>query len=120
MIAIADNDSLNHICLCAYDGEDLSYVKVDYVTDLSYAFHDRKGTVNISKWNTGHVENMDYAFHNSDHIDGIGELDVSNVKELTGVFDSYKGTADISKWEQINPEIYNNIINSLNKEKMAT
>lgn len=65
---------------------DLNFVDVSMVTDMSGLFEDSKFNGNISKWDVSKVTNMENMFHNSKFNGDISNWNVSNVVNMKGMF----------------------------------
>jgi surface protein len=123
---------------------DLSTWDVSNVYDMSYMFHGAKnfqGTfveywntsnvrtisgmfsslssfnANLSRWEVGNVEEMDFAFSSIDNFQGIGidTWNTSKVSNMAGMFSyTHSFNADLSNWDVGNVQSMNSMFTSSN------
>lgn len=80
----------------------LNWIDTSGVTSMANLFEnvfDPKIDVNISRWDTSHVEDMKYMFSDMIFNNDISRWDVSSVKIMEGMFSYSSFNGDISGWD---------------------
>ena len=80
----------------------LNWLDVSGVTDMNNLFavvREKTLNVNISRWDTSNVENMDNMFNGKHFNNNISRWDVSSVRTMECMFYLSTFTGDISGWD---------------------
>jgi len=79
---------------------DYDWIDTTYVTDMSNVFNGITCKINISRWNTSRVTNMNSMFYGCTEFNSdLSHFDVSNVTDMTYMFCGCKSfNQDISMW----------------------
>ena len=80
--------------------ENLNYLDVSHITDMSYLVQNSFFNANISEWDTSNVTNMMYMFANANRFNcDISRWNTSNVTNMSCMFKDSAFNQDISKWD---------------------
>ena len=101
---VKNKDELIKIIKNAKPNEDLNYLDVSGIIDMSGLFENSKFNGDISKWNVSNVEDMSYMFAGSNFNGDISKWDVKNVENMAYMFYNSSFNKDISKWDVKNVE----------------
>jgi len=100
-LKIKTKDELINIIKQVKDNQDLNYLDISGLTDLSDLFNKSTFNGDISKWNTSNVTDMSSLFENSNFDGGIEDWKVSNVTKMKNIFEKTKIDVlkEINKWD---------------------
>ena len=111
---VKDRKELKEIIKNAGKKENLNYLDVSSITDMSGLFRDYGYDFDgdISEWDVSNVKNMASMFEESSFNRDISKWDVSNVEDMSGMFAYSIFNGDISKWDVSNVKNMSNMFYS--------
>ena len=102
---VKDKEELKEIIRNAAPDEDLNYLDVSGITDMSKLFYGSEFNGDISKWDVSNVKYMSGMFRDSKFNGDISKWDVSNVEDMEDMFinSKFSRCKDLENWN-INPD----------------
>jgi len=117
MMIIKTKEELIKIIKNADLNENLNYLDISNVTDLSIVFSGSSFNGDISKWNTSNITDMSYMFYDSEFNGDISKWNTSNVTDMSFMFSHSKFSSDISKWNVSSVKNFNSLFYDTKKER---
>ena len=81
------------------DVENLGFIDVSNVKDMSYLFCGQGVPYILSGWDVSNVEDMNHMFYGAIFNKNISKWDVSNVEDMSYMFYYSEFDGDISNWD---------------------